>query len=121
MIRALALLVAALHLAVASLPCPPSAPSSATRAEHAAHAAGALHATHGAAPAGEAPGELRAPCPCGCRHGAAAPAAFARLGPALLAAAPAAAPPVGRSLLAAEPAGSARARAAAPDPVPRAA
>ena len=92
-----AALLAALHLGAASLPCPP-APGEEARA---GHRSGAIHATHshGMAEAHGAPAEvreLRAPCPCGCRH-ASSQVPAARLGPALLRILPSLALPTGSS------------------------
>ena len=117
-----AILLAALHLAAASLPCAPAAEG---REGVAGHRDGAIHATHshGAAHGHgtEAePRDLRAPCPCGCRH-ASSEVPAARLGPALLRPAPSiAAPPGGVPLAAAEPLLTGVVPGAL-DPVPRAA
>ena len=117
-----ALLLAALHLGVASLPCPPAAED---RVALAGHATGAIHATHshgaadahGAAP--QAP-HLRAPCPCGCRHASGGVPA-ARLGPVLLRIAPSVAAPAGSAPLAVAEPRFAGVAPGALDPVPRAA
>jgi hypothetical protein len=120
--RALAaVLLAALHLGAASLPCPPAAGEEA----QAGHRSSAVHATHshGTAEAHGAPAEareLRAPCPCGCRH-ASSELPAARLGPALLRIAPSLALPTGSSPVAL---GEILLAGAAPgvlDPVPRSA
>ena len=117
-----AILLAALHLAVVSLPCPPGAEEGEAQRSH---AAGAIHATHSHGTA-EAPRvdakshELRAPCPCGCRH-ASSQVPAARLGPALLRIAACVAAPSGAAPLAfAEPLLTDIAPGAL-DPVPRAA
>ena len=115
-------LVAALHLAAASLPCPPAAED---REARFGHAAGSIHATHshGTAVAHGAEAksrELRAPCPCGCRH-ASGEVPAARLGPALLRVAVSISPPAGELPLAvAEPLLGGVAPGAL-DPVPRSA
>jgi hypothetical protein len=122
-VRALAaVLLAALHLGAASLPCPPAFGDAAAPA---GQREGAVHATHshGASTAHvslAASRDLRAPCPCGCRH-ASSEVPAARLGPALLRVAPRLAPAPGSSPLAvAEPLLAAAAPGAL-DPVPRAA
>jgi hypothetical protein len=121
--RALAAIVlAALHLAAASLSCPPAAEDERARA---GHAAGAVHATHShaaspAAASGADADELRAPCPCGCRHASGGTPA-AGLGPALLRSAPALTVGAATSALAlAEPLLAGVAPGSL-DPVPRAA
>ena len=117
-----AILLAALHLALASLPCPPAAGD---REAQRFYASGAIHATHshgtGDAPRIDAKShELRAPCPCGCRH-ASSEVPAARLGPALLRIAASVAAPSGAAPLAfAEPLLTDSAPGAL-DPVPRAA
>jgi hypothetical protein len=117
----LAALLAALHLGAASLPCPPAPGEQAL----AGHTSGALHPTHshGAADAHGAAAharELRAPCPCGCRH-ASSEVPSARLGPALLRIAPSLALPTGSSPVAVGETLLAGAAPGALDPVPRAA
>ena len=103
-----AALVAALHLAAASAPCPPPAAREGG-APAAAFASGALHPTHGAPDAQDgAERELRAPCPCGCGHAAAGGAASGRLGPVLLRAAPTLACPSATTPLARTPLAFAR-------------
>jgi hypothetical protein len=114
-----AALAAVLYLAAVSLPCPP-ATEPASRASAAAFSAGALHATHGApSPDGETARDLRAPCPCPCRHGAPGSVANERLGPALLRAAPALASPSSTTPVALRAPVLADAPPATPDPVPR--
>ncbi len=120
MSRALGLLLAVLHLAAATAVCPPEpAPSREQRERLAAFASGAPHATH--ASRSEGPSRaLRAPCPCPCKH--APPGASAsRLEPALLAVLSLPVAPGRSAGLPPAPPLRARARAAAPDPVPRAA
>jgi hypothetical protein len=120
--RALAAaLLAALHLGAASLPCPPAPGEEAQRG----HRSGALHATHshGGAEAHVARGsasELRAACPCGCRH-ASSEVPAARLGPALLRIAPVLSLPAGSSPLARGEILHAAAAPGALEPVPRSA
>ena len=115
----IAAFAAVLHLAAVSLPCPP-ATEPASRAPAAAFSAGALHATHGApSPDGETARNLRAPCPCPCRHGAPGSVASERLGPALLRAAPMLASPSATTPVAPRSATLADASPATPDPVPR--
>ena len=111
-----ALVLAALHLAAASLPCPPAAEDERARAGHATHS----HAASPAAASGADADELRAPCPCGCRHASGGTPA-ARLGPALLRSAPSLTPGAATSALAlAEPLLAGVAPGSL-DPVPRAA
>jgi len=116
-----AIALAALHLAAASLPCPPAADDEQARAGHAGGAVHAIH-SHAASPAAASAeaDELRAPCPCGCRHPSGGTPA-ARLGPALLRSAPSLAAGAGTSALAlAEPLLAGVAPGSL-DPVPRAA
>jgi hypothetical protein len=116
------LALAALHLAAASLPCPPAVEDEQARAVHASGAVHAIH-SHAASPAEASEAgtrELRAPCPCGCSHGSGGMPA-ARLGPALLRIAPALAPGAGSSALAVAEPLLAGVAPGALDPVPRAA
>jgi hypothetical protein len=117
-----AIALAALHLAVASLPCPPALEDEQSRAGHSSGAVHAVH-SHAASPvpaSGEATRELRAPCPCGCRHAYGGTPA-ARLGPALLRVAPSLAAGAGSSDLAVAEPLLAGVAPGALDPVPRAA
>jgi hypothetical protein len=126
MMRLLVLLLAALHVAAASVPCPPRAGAEDDRAVLAAHAERAVHATHHA-PQGEAArhggraDDLRAPCPCGCDEAAAGGLAAARLGPLGLPHAPCAEWPAGAAAPRAACTSHASALLPLPDPVPRAA
>jgi hypothetical protein len=117
----LALFVAALLLAAASAPCPPGS-GPAAPASAATFAAAPVHASHAArAERGGLAHELRAPCPCGCRHAAAGAPGSARLDPALLRGAPALARPWLTTAVEAPAAALADAPARIPDKVPRAA
>jgi hypothetical protein len=114
-------LLALLHLAVASAPCPAERPDGPAAGDAARFSIARVHASHTlAAPGTERAGtELRAPCPCRCHQGEGAP--LARLGPALLPAPPSLARPACATPLVARASGLAFSRSASPDPVPRAA
>jgi hypothetical protein len=116
------LLLAALHAAAASLPCPPRPGAGAGRDALAAHGSLAVHATHHApvpdGARGGAADDLRAPCPCRCEEGGPGGLA-ARLGPLARANAGPPAPAAGPPAIPAAGAPPASALPSLPEPVPR--